>query len=77
VIKVETVENPMVLPNGYGITDPQEDKVVHYCVCGGEIFEGNEVWAVNGDLIHRNSDCAEKYVQEIGFPQIAKEVSQE
>ncbi|MGA4718832.1 hypothetical protein [Fictibacillus nanhaiensis] len=68
------IENPMVLANGNGITDPQEDEVVHYCGgCGGEIFIGNEVWAVHGDLIHRNSDCAEKYVQEIGFPQIAKE----
>jgi hypothetical protein len=68
------IENPTVLPNGRGISDPQEDVVLFNCGgCGGEIYKGIEIWEVNGDFIHRNSDCAELYIQEIGFPKIANE----
>jgi hypothetical protein len=51
-----------------GLPDFQEADIVCYCAgCGGEIYEGEEVWEVGKDMIHRRGDCAEMYISEIGF----------
>lgn len=43
--------------------DPPEDKVFAMCDhCGGEIYEGEEYYEIDGDLIHE--DCLLDYVKE-------------
>ena len=43
--------------------DPPEDKVFGYCDhCGGEIYEGEEVYEIDGNIIHE--DCLLDYVRE-------------
>jgi hypothetical protein len=54
-----------------GLADPQEARVVGECAgCGGEIYEGEEVWEVDGDLIHYGS-CETSYLSEKGFRKVA------
>lgn len=39
-----------------GLCDPQEAPVVATCeACGGEIYEGELVYSISGDIIH--PDC--------------------
>lgn len=43
--------------------DPPEDVIVGYCdYCGGEIYEGEEVYEIDGDVVHE--DCLLDYVKE-------------
>lgn len=42
--------------------EPPEDKIFGYCDhCGGEIYEGEEVYEIEGDIIHE--DCLLDYVR--------------
>lgn len=43
--------------------DPPEDVVVGYCVhCGGEIYDGETVYNIDGDLIHE--DCLHDFAKD-------------
>jgi len=43
--------------------DPQEAKAVARCLgCMEDIYEGETVYVVNGDLIHADYYCLMKYV---------------
>lgn len=43
--------------------DPPEDVIVGYCDhCGGEIYEGEEIYEIDGDVVHE--DCLLDYVKE-------------
>lgn len=42
--------------------DPPEDEICGYCdFCGGEIYVGEEVYGINGDIIHE--DCLLDYAK--------------
>lgn len=42
--------------------DPPEDVVIGYCACcGGEIYEGEDIYEIDGDLIH--DDCLSEYAE--------------
>ena len=47
-----------------GPPDPQEAEVKAYCEgCGGEIYEGEEVYVVDGEvLLHAEWECLVKYI---------------
>lgn len=41
-----------------GPADPAEAKVMTYCDgCGEEIYAGEDVYYVNGDIVHCNWEC--------------------
>ena len=54
----EKVENPMV-----NESVPFQDPIVGYCeLCGGEIYDGEDVYLVDGSVyIHRDIDELEEY----------------
>ncbi|EIT85952.1 hypothetical protein A374_08954 [Fictibacillus macauensis ZFHKF-1] len=69
----EEVENQTVEPNGYGIKDPQEEEELYYCAgCGGEIYKNEEIWRVRNDVMHRSGECAELFIQDIAYAELAK-----
>lgn len=47
-----------------GLRDPQEAPVVATCeACGGEIYEGDLVYAVNGGyVLHDDTECLVEYI---------------
>jgi len=46
-----------------GIPDPQDAEVMTYCEgCGGEIYPGEDVYCVNGDIIHAEWECLVQYI---------------
>lgn len=46
-----------------GLPDPQEAKVMAYCKgCGEEIYEGGDVYRVNGDILHNDWECLVLYI---------------
>ena len=58
------IQNPMVMPRGYGIADPQarEPKIISTCSCGcgEEIVEGYEHIEWDGSWFYDTS-CFLKY----------------
>lgn len=43
--------------------EPPEDKPVSYCgFCGGEVYEGDTVYRIDGQLIHE--DCLEDFAKD-------------
>lgn len=43
--------------------EPPEDKVFCYCdYCGGEIYEGEDIYEIDGDIIHE--DCLLDYAKD-------------
>lgn len=43
--------------------EPPEDKIFGYCDhCGGEIYMGEDIYEINGDIIHE--DCLLDYARE-------------
>ena len=49
-----------------GLPDPQEAEIMCHCfACGGEIYEGEYIYVVDGFIIHRNSECLLKHVDPI------------
>lgn len=49
-----------------GPADPAEAKVMAYCEgCGGEIYQGERAYVVNGDIIHAKWECLEDYIEPI------------
>jgi len=52
-----------------GPPDPADTKVVAYCEgCGGEIYEGEDIYVVDNATLHYDLECLERYVD----PAIAK-----
>ena len=46
-----------------GSPDPQEAEVKAYCEgCGGEIYEGEDVYVVDGVILHAEWDCLYQYI---------------
>ena len=42
---------------------PAEARIVCYCQgCGGEIYEGEEVYDINGDITHADWECLVQYI---------------
>lgn len=55
--------------------DPPEDVVVGYCACcGDEIYEGDDVYEIDGDLIH--DDCLREYAEKF-FSDCKKQATRE
>lgn len=47
-----SVENPMVMKNGYGIKDPQdEDHLIGTDATGDEVFKGDYILELDGEII--------------------------
>lgn len=52
--------------------EPQEISIFCYCAhCGGEIYEREDIYDIDGDLIHEY--CLRDYFE--GFKKIAERVS--
>ncbi len=46
-----------------GLPDPQDAEVMAYCEgCGGEIYEGEDVYVVDGVILHAEWDCLYQYI---------------
>jgi len=46
-----------------GLPDPQDADVLVYCEgCGGEIYEGEDVYVVDGAILHAELDCLYQYI---------------
>jgi hypothetical protein len=46
-----------------GLPDPQEAEVKAYCEgCGGEIYEGEDVYVVEGEILHAERECLVQYI---------------
>ena len=46
-----------------GMPDPQEAKVMAYCKgCVKEIYEGEDVYVVDGNVLHAETDCLVMYI---------------
>ncbi len=46
-----------------GLPDPQETEVKAYCEgCGGEIYQGEDVYDVDGVILHAEWECLVKYI---------------
>lgn len=49
-----------------GLPDPQEADVKAYCTgCGGEIYENEDVYVVNGEILHKDLECLEQYIDPV------------
>jgi hypothetical protein len=69
------LENYMVLP-GHPIKDREsvELKLIGYCAgCGEEIYKGDDIIEIAGEMIHESRECAFDYCAEIGFAKTAGE----
>ena len=46
-----------------GLPDPQDAEVMAYCKgCGGEIYEGEDVYVVEGEILHAERECLFQYI---------------
>lgn len=46
-----------------GLPDPQEAEVMTCCEgCGGEIYQGEDVYVVDGVILHAEWDCLYQYI---------------
>ena len=46
-----------------GLPDPQEALPLEQCQgCGGEIYPGEDVYVVDGYILHSDPDCLVKYI---------------
>ncbi len=46
-----------------GLPDPQEAEVKAYCEgCGGEIYQGEDVYVVDDVILHAEWDCLYQYI---------------
>ena len=46
-----------------GLPDPQNVAPLQYChACGGEIYPGEDVYVIDGYIIHARVDCLVSYV---------------
>jgi hypothetical protein len=46
-----------------GLPNPQDAEVMAECAgCGGEIYAGEDVYVVNGVILHAEWDCLYQYI---------------
>ena len=46
-----------------GLPDPQEAEVKAYCEgCGGEIYPDEDVYVVDGEILHNEWECLVRYI---------------
>jgi len=46
-----------------GRADPQSAEVRAYCeACGQEIYEGEDVYVIDNDILHAEWDCLYRYI---------------
>lgn len=46
-----------------GLPDPQSVAPLETCeACGGEIYPGEDVYVVNGDILHNDWECLVRYI---------------
>jgi len=46
-----------------GRSDPAEAEVMTHCAgCGGEIYQGEDVYVVNGEILHNDWECLVRYI---------------
>lgn len=47
-----------------GLPDPQNADIVYYCdACGGEIYDGEEVYyTIDGSILHAEIRCLKEYL---------------
>lgn len=46
-----------------GLTDAQDAEPLEQCqACGGEIYPGEDVYLVNGHILHNDWDCLLRYI---------------
>ena len=46
-----------------GLPDPQDAEVMAYCEgCGGEIYPGEDVYVVDGVILHAEWECLVQYI---------------
>lgn len=47
-----------------GLPDPQEAKVMATCAgCKGEIYEREDVFLADGDIVHIDNNCLARYMR--------------
>lgn len=47
-----------------GLPDQQSANVMAYCEgCGGEIYEGQDVYVVDNEILHAEWDCLMQYIE--------------
>jgi len=67
------VEN-FVISDRHPIRDREEARTVGYCAgCGDEIYEGDDIIEIMGEMIHESRDCAFDFCAEVGFTRVAGE----
>jgi hypothetical protein len=55
-----------------GFADPQEARVVGECLCcGGEVYEGEEVWETDEGYLHDEHDCIRGYIANFATEKVA------
>jgi hypothetical protein len=61
---VHPIFQPILDRFSQGLADPADAKVMAICPgCGGEIYEGETVYVVNGTILHEDSSCVRNYIQ--------------
>ena len=51
----------MPMPKGYKVSPERPTRC--YCQgCGDEIYEGEEVYVINGDIMHADWECLVRYI---------------
>jgi hypothetical protein len=68
-----SVENP-IISDRHPIRDRESVfvRVVGYCTgCGEEIYEGDDIIEIAGEMIHESRECTFDYCAEIGFAKTA------
>lgn len=46
-----------------GLPDLQDAEILTYCEgCGGEIYEGEDVYVVEGEILHAEWECLAQYI---------------
>ena len=49
-----------------GLPDPQEAKTMCYCQgCGGNIYPGEDVYVIDGDITHNDWECLVQYIDPV------------
>lgn len=47
----------------YGRPDPAEAPALAHCAgCGGEIYPGEDVYVVDGEILHNEWECLVRYI---------------
>ena len=68
------IENPMVVDSLWTVLEKGETQVVGECAgCGEDIYEGQDIYDCEGELIHQNEECCSQYVSNRSWCKVAGE----